>query len=88
MNTPYDKRTPTEMKEGKLTLSAATARRRRRDELYKAAEAINGSTKTAADIGLVHTLVKKCSVATITNVFFLVTLGLAKRLSLYFISHT
>ncbi|RUA06489.1 MAG: hypothetical protein DSY43_01895 [Gammaproteobacteria bacterium] len=56
------------MKEGKLTLSAATARRRR-NEVYKAAEAVHGSTKTSTDIGLADTVVNKCSTATINNVF-------------------
>jgi hypothetical protein len=71
LNVDKSKREATRYENGKLNLSAATARRRRM-ETYEAASVIHGAgvdCKRPAEVGLADATINKCSDSVLTEVF-------------------
>lgn len=60
------KRRKTEFKDGKVTLKDTCGRKRRR-ETFEAAKEIHGGTKRAASVGLIDTVLNRCSKEIITE---------------------
>jgi hypothetical protein len=63
---PVNKRSPTEFSNGKVMLGSTASRKRRR-ETFEAAKEIHGGTKRAATVGLMDTVLNRCSSATIVE---------------------